>query len=55
MKPIKEIRNASVRSGIQLIKCVSEFVKDNEILNQYKKQLKKKNPWSISSGICNML
>jgi len=35
-KSIKEIRNASVRSGIQLIKCVSEFVKDDEILNQYK-------------------
>ena len=25
-KPIKEIRNASVRSGVQLIKCVSEFI-----------------------------
>jgi len=34
-KSIKEIRNASVRSGVQLIKCVSEFVKDDEILNQY--------------------
>jgi len=35
-KPIKEIRDASVRSGVQLIKCVVEFVKDDEILNQYK-------------------
>ena len=35
-KSIKEIRNASVRSGVQLIKCVSEFVKDDEMLNQYK-------------------
>lgn len=35
-KPIKEIRNASVRSGIQIIKCVTEFVKDDKILNQYK-------------------
>jgi len=34
-KSIKEIRDASVRSGVQLIKCVSEFVKDDEILNQY--------------------
>ncbi len=25
-KSIKEIRDASVRSGVQLIKCVSEFV-----------------------------
>ncbi len=35
-KSIKEIRDASIRSGVQLIKCVSEFVKDDEILNQYK-------------------
>ena len=35
-KSIKEIRDASIRSGIQLIKCVSEFVKDDAILNQYK-------------------
>ncbi|MEK0346593.1 MAG: urease accessory UreF family protein [Nitrosopumilus sp.] len=35
-KSIKEIRNASVRSGVQLIKCVSEFVKDDKILNEYK-------------------
>ena len=35
-KSIKEIRDASVRSGIQLIKCVTEFVKYDKILNQYK-------------------
>lgn len=38
-KSIKEIRDASVRSGIQLIKCVSEFVNENEILNQYKENI----------------
>ncbi|MBL7001466.1 MAG: urease accessory protein [Nitrosopumilus sp.] len=38
-KSIKEIRDASIRSGIQLIKCVSEFVKDDEILNQYKENI----------------
>jgi urease accessory protein len=38
-KPIKEIRNASVRSGIQLIKCVSEFVNNDKILNQYKNDI----------------
>ncbi len=38
-KSIKEIRNASVRSGMQFIKCVSEFVKDNKILNQYKESI----------------
>jgi len=40
-KAIKEIREASVRSGIQLIKCVSEFVSENEILNQYKDSITK--------------
>jgi len=38
-KPIKEIRNASVRSGVQLIKCVSEFVHNDKILNQYKNNI----------------
>ncbi|MGI9565990.1 MAG: urease accessory protein UreF [Nitrosopumilus sp.] len=42
-KLIKEIRDSSVRSGIQLIKCVSEFVTNDEILNQYQKQVLGKN------------
>ena len=41
MKPIKEIRKASVNSGIQLIKCVSEFVKDDDIFNEYQKTFEK--------------
>ena len=40
-KPIKEIRNASTRSGVQLIKCVSEFVSGDKILNQYKDSITK--------------
>ncbi len=47
MKSIKEIRNASVRSGVQLIKCVSEFVKDDEILNQYKNNIIKNKAHGI--------
>ena len=46
-KSIKEIRNASVRSGVQLIKCVSEFVKDDEILNQYKNNIIKNKSHGI--------
>ncbi|MFB5608379.1 MAG: urease accessory protein UreF [Candidatus Nitrosomaritimum yanchengensis] len=38
-KSIKENRDASVRSGVQLVKCVCEFVKNNEVLNQYKKKI----------------
>ena len=47
IKLIKEIRNASVRSGVQLIKCVSEFVKDDEILNQYKNNIIKNKSYGI--------
>ncbi len=46
-KLIKEIRNASVRSGVQLIKCVSEFVKDDEMLNQYKNNVIKNKAHGI--------
>ncbi len=46
-KSIKEIRDASVRSGAQLIKCVSEFVKDDEILNQYKNDIIKNKAHGI--------
>lgn len=35
MRIIEEVRNASVRSGIQLLKCVSSFVKGNRILSGY--------------------
>jgi urease accessory protein len=35
MRIIEEVRNASVRSGIQLLKCVSSFVKGNRILSSY--------------------
>ena len=54
-KSIKEIRDASIRSGIQLIKCVSEFIKDDEILNQYKNNITKNNAhgtFSVAFAIC---
>ncbi len=47
MKPIKEIRKASVNSGIQLIKCVSEFVKDDDMLNEYQNAIKEKKVHGI--------
>jgi urease accessory protein len=46
-KSIKEIRNASVRSGVQLIKCESEFIKDDKILNQYKNSITKNQTHGI--------
>lgn len=33
MKLVEEIRNASTRSGIQLLRCVSRFAKDNQLLD----------------------
>ena len=47
MKPIKEIRKASTNSGIQLIKCVLEFVKDDNILIQYDKAVRERKAHGI--------
>jgi urease accessory protein len=39
MKLVKEIREASVRSGIQLLNCMNSFTK-NTLLSKYKKSVK---------------
>jgi len=41
-KLVKEIRESSVRSGIQLIKCVNDFCGANENLSQYSKHISDK-------------
>lgn len=46
-KSIKEIRDASVRSGIQLVKCVAEFVKDDKMLKQYHDSILEKKVYGI--------
>ena len=38
MKLVKEIREASVRSGLQLLNCVNAFTK-NSLLNRYRKAI----------------
>jgi urease accessory protein len=38
MKLVKEIREASVRSGIQLLNCMNSFTKNN-LLSKYKKSI----------------
>ena len=40
MKLVQEIRNASARSGTQLLRCVNSFVKDNQLLNNYAELIK---------------
>jgi len=58
-KSIKEIRDSSVRSGVQLIKCVAEFVKDNKILNQYQNNIIKNDAHGVFPVVfaicCNAL
>jgi urease accessory protein len=40
MRLIEETRSASTRSGIQLLRCISSFIDDNEIVNFYLQNIK---------------
>lgn len=54
IKNIKEVREASKRSGIQLARCVNEFAKD-EILEKYLDLYQKgqvSGTYPVSFGIC---
>lgn len=42
MKLIRETREATTRSGIQLLRCVSSFMINHEILNKYQEAIKVK-------------
>ncbi|MGD1834110.1 MAG: urease accessory protein UreF [Nitrososphaeraceae archaeon] len=59
LKIIKEIRDASVRSGKQMLRCLNEFILDNKILHDYYNAITNKNtpgcfPISLAVG-CNAL
>lgn len=41
MKLVHEIRNASARSGTQMLRCVNFFVTENNVLNEYVESIKK--------------
>ncbi len=47
MKLVKEIRDVSVRSGTQLLKCVSSIIADNQIVKGYQEAINK----GLASGI----
>jgi urease accessory protein len=47
MKLVKEIRDVSVRSGTQLLKCISSIIADNQVLLEYQDAIKNGN----ASGI----
>lgn len=54
MKNIREVREASRRSGVQLARCVSEFVRD-EILEEYMRSHQKgivSGAYPVSFGVC---
>jgi urease accessory protein len=42
MKLIKDIRDASTRSGTQLLNCLLSFVKDNDLISSYYVSIKNK-------------
>ena len=59
MKVIEEVREASVRSGIQLLRCVSSFVLGNTILDYYQRLVKNREAsgvYPVSFAVaCNSL
>jgi urease accessory protein len=56
MKLIEEIRNASTRSGTQVLKCVSSFRTDNSILNGYREAIEDKRAsgvYPVALAVCS--
>ena len=61
MKLVREIRDTSTRSGTQLLKCLSYFITDNELLNSYQEAIKNRQAsgvypvaLAIASSILNI-
>ena len=42
MKLIEEVRNASIRSGTQILKCIISFIPNNDMLNRYQEAIKQR-------------
>jgi urease accessory protein len=59
MRLIDETRSASTRSGIQLLKCVSSFIENNEYVDFYLKNIKEgsaKGVYPVSFALsCNAM
>ena len=51
MKLIKEIRDASTRSGTQLLRCLTSFITDNELMNQYQEAIKQGQATGVYSTV----
>jgi urease accessory protein len=56
MKLIEEVRNASTRSGTQVLRCVSSFRTDNSIMNGYQEAIKDKRAsgvYPVALAVCS--
>jgi len=56
MKPIEEIRNASTRSGTQVLKCVNSFITENSILDKYREAIMDKRAsgvYPVALAVCS--
>jgi len=56
MKLIEEVRNASTRSGTQVLRCVSSFRTDNSIMNGYQEAVKDKRAsgvYPVALAVCS--
>jgi urease accessory protein len=47
MKLVREIREASTRSGTQLLKCVNYFMRDDKLFNEYLIAIKNGNAFGV--------
>ena len=47
MKLVQEIRETSIRAGTQLLKCLSYFIGDNEMLNKYRHSIKNLQAYGV--------
>jgi urease accessory protein len=56
MKLIEEVRNASTRSGTQVLRCVSSFRTDDSIMNGYQEAIKDKRAsgvYPVALAVCS--
>ena len=56
MKTVKETRDASIRSGVQMCKCVAEFCNDDKYLRKYLCDIKNRHisgAYPVSLGVCS--
>jgi urease accessory protein len=51
MKLVKEIRDASTRSGTQLLRCLTSFITDNKLMNEYQQAIKEGQASGVYSTV----